>query len=53
MAKYDAKTKAQDGGVDEFLATVVPPGRQAAARRLDKTFEEVTGFAARLSGSGL
>jgi len=44
MAKYDAKTKAQDGSVDEFLATVAPPERQADARRLDKIFEEVTGF---------
>lgn len=53
MAKYDAKTKVQTGGVEEFLATVSPPERQADARRLVGIFAEVSGFPARLWGSGM
>ena len=53
MANYDAKTKAQDSGVQEFLETVSPPERQTDARRLVSIFKDVTGFPARLWGSAI
>ena len=50
---YEAKLKLEDLPVDQFLASVAPPPRQAEARRLVQIFNEVTGFAPRVYSHGI
>lgn len=49
MAK-EAKTRPADTAIEDFLAAIQPPERQAEARRLHAIFAEVTGFPARIWG---
>jgi hypothetical protein len=50
---YEAKLKAEDQTVEQFLAAVEPPARQAEARRLVQIFSEVTGYAPRVYSHGM
>lgn len=52
MAK-PAKTKVEPQGIDDFLAAVAPPQRQAEARRLVTLFAEVTGYQPRVYTGGM
>ena len=50
---HQAKTKAEPVTVDQFLASVTPPARQAEARRLVTLFTEVTGYTPRIYTGGI
>ena len=50
---YAAKLKAEDMTLDQFLASVEPPRRQAEAHRLVQIFNEVTGYAPRVYSHGM
>lgn len=52
MAK-DQKTKVEEQGIEDWLAGVTPPERQAEARRLIQVFQEVTGWQPRLYTGGM
>jgi hypothetical protein len=45
---YAQKTKAEPQTVDQFLAGITPPARQAEALRLVTLFSDVTGYSPRV-----
>lgn len=53
MARYEAKTKVEQIGLDAFLRSVEPPERQAEAERLVSLFSTVTGYEPRIWGSSM
>ncbi len=50
---YAQKTKAEPLTIDQFVAGVTPPDRQAEARQLVTLFSDVTGYLPRIYTGGM
>ncbi len=50
---YEQKTRVEEQGIEDWLAGVSPPERQAEARQLIGIFREVTGWEPRLYTGGM
>ena len=53
VAKYDQKTKALTLSVDDFIASLDSPERQAEAKELVKIFAAATGYPAKIYTGGM
>ena len=53
MAKYDQKTKVEPQSIDDFIAAIASPQRQAEARELLSIYGKASGFAPRLYTGGM
>ena len=53
MAKYEAKTRPTEVGVDDFLDAVPDAGRREDARKVRAMMERISGFPARMWGPNI